>query len=99
MIEIFDDAEVKHLRESNDKQDVLPKHMWKRMGEMCLLGITVEQEFGGLRLGYYEHCMVTEELIKANGALALSQLVVGKVLMTLNLSIDQVVTYQRKNVW
>ena len=57
-----------------DKEDVFPKHMWKRMGEMGLLGITVEEEYGGMGLGYYEHCIATEELSKANGALALSYL-------------------------
>jgi len=73
-VETFADAEVKPLRESMDKEDVFPKHMWKRMGEMGLLGITVEEEYGGMGLGYFEHCIVTEELSKANGALALSYL-------------------------
>ena len=74
MVEGFADEEVKPLRESMDKEDVFPKHMWRRMGEMGLLGITVEEEFGGMGLGYFEHCIATEELSKANGALALSYL-------------------------
>ena len=53
---------------------VFPAHMWKAMGEMGVLGITVEEEYGGEGLGYYEHCLVTEELSKANGALGLSYL-------------------------
>ena len=73
-IEKFSDEEVKPLRESMDKEDVFPKHMWKRLGDMGLLGITVEEEFGGMGLGYYEHCIATEELSKANGALGLSYL-------------------------
>jgi len=72
--EKFADEEVKPLRESMDKEDVFPKHMWRRMGDMGLLGITVEEEFGGMGLGYYEHCIATEELSKANGALGLSYL-------------------------
>jgi len=72
--EKFADEEVKPLRESMDKEDVFPKHMWRRMGDMGLLGITVEEEYGGMGLGYYEHCLATEELSKANGALALSYL-------------------------
>jgi len=71
-IEKFADDEVKPLRESMDKEDVFPKHMWKQMGDMGLLGITVEEEFGGMGLGYYEHSIATEELSKANGALGLS---------------------------
>jgi len=74
MVESFADEEVKPLRESMDKEDVFPKHMWKRMGDMGLLGITVEEEFGGMGLGYFEHCIATEELSKANAALALSYL-------------------------
>jgi len=57
-----------------DKEDVFPKQMWRKMGDMGLLGITVEEEFGGMGLGYFEHCLATEELSKANAALALSYL-------------------------
>ena len=41
-IEKFADDEVKPLRESMDTEDVFPAHMWKRLGDMGLLGITVE---------------------------------------------------------
>lgn len=44
------------------------------MGDMGLLGLTVEEEYGGMGLGYYEHCIATEELSKANAGLALSYL-------------------------
>jgi isovaleryl-CoA dehydrogenase len=42
------------------------------MGDMGFLGITVEEEFGGTGLGYYEHCLVTEEISKASGSIGLS---------------------------
>lgn len=48
--------------------------MWKRFGDMGMLGITVEEEYGGMGLGYFEHCLATEEVSKANSALALSYL-------------------------
>ena len=57
-----------------DKTDNFPMHMWPRMGEMGLLGMTAPEEYGGMGLGYYEHCLVTEELSKSNAALALSYL-------------------------
>jgi len=57
-----------------DKTMVFPHHMWKRMGEMGILGMTAPEEYGGMGLGYYEHCLVTEELSKANAALGLSYL-------------------------
>jgi isovaleryl-CoA dehydrogenase len=55
-----------------DKSDVFPKHLWKRMGDMGFLGMTVEEEYGGTGLGYYEHCLVTEEISKASGSVGLS---------------------------
>jgi isovaleryl-CoA dehydrogenase len=39
---------------------------------MGFLGITVEEEFGGAGLGYFEHCLVTEEISKASGSVGLS---------------------------
>lgn len=57
-----------------DKTMVFPAHMWKRLGEMGMLGLTVEEEWGGMGLGYFEHCIATEELSKANAGLALSYL-------------------------
>jgi isovaleryl-CoA dehydrogenase len=42
------------------------------MGEMGLLGITVPTEYGGSGLGYFEHCIVMEEMSRASGAVALS---------------------------
>lgn len=55
-----------------DKEDVFPKHLWKKMGEMGFLGITAEEEFGGAGLGYYEHCLVAEEISKQSGSVGLS---------------------------
>ena len=73
-IEKFSDEEVKPIAEEMDKTMKFPPNMWSRMGEMGLLGMTVEEEYGGAGLGYYEHCIVTEELSKANAGLALSYL-------------------------
>jgi isovaleryl-CoA dehydrogenase len=73
-IEKFADEEVKPLASKMDKEDVFPKHMWKRMGEMGILGMTAAEEYGGMGLGYFEHCLVVEQLSKANAALALSYL-------------------------
>ena len=73
-IEKFADEEVKPIAEEMDKTMKFPLNMWQRMGEMGILGLTVEEQYGGAELGYYEHCLVTEELSKANAALALSYL-------------------------
>lgn len=42
------------------------------MGDLGLLGITAEEEYGGAGLGYYEHCLVAEEISKASGGVGLS---------------------------
>lgn len=55
-----------------DKSMVFPHDMWRKMGDMGLHGITVEEEYGGMGLGYYEHCMAVEEMSKANAGMALS---------------------------
>ena len=55
-----------------DREDKFPVHLWKRMGDMGFLGLTVEEEFSGTGLGYYEHALVTEEISKASGSIGLS---------------------------
>jgi len=74
MAEAFAEEEVRPLAEEMDKTMVFPHHMWERMGEMGFLGMTAPEKYGGMGLGYYEHCLVTEELSKANAALGLSYL-------------------------
>jgi isovaleryl-CoA dehydrogenase len=46
--------------------------MWKKFGDMGLLGITVPEKYGGLGLGYLEHTFVMEEISRASGSVALS---------------------------
>jgi len=44
------------------------------MGDLGFLGLTVEEEYGGTGLGYYEHSLVTEEISKQSGSIGLSYL-------------------------
>ena len=55
-----------------DRTAEFPAEMWQKMGDMGLHGITVEEEYGGMGLGYYEHCMAVEEMSKCNAGMALS---------------------------
>lgn len=43
--------------------------MWKKMGEAGFLGITADEDYGGLAMGYQAHCTVMEELSRASGKL------------------------------
>lgn len=57
-----------------DRTDVFPKQLWRKMGDLGFLGMTVEEEYGGAGLGYYEHCLVVEEISKESGSVGLSYL-------------------------
>jgi len=55
-----------------DKTNKFPRELWPEMGELGLLGITVEEEYGGTGLGYLEHCIAMEEVSRASGSIGLS---------------------------
>ena len=48
-----------------DEADRFPIELWPQMGELGLHGITVEEEWGGLGLGYLEHVVAQEEVARA----------------------------------
>jgi isovaleryl-CoA dehydrogenase len=55
-----------------DASNDFPTDLWKKMGDMGLLGITVSEEYGGAGLGYLAHCITVEELSRASASVALS---------------------------
>jgi isovaleryl-CoA dehydrogenase len=55
-----------------DEKDEFPGHLWPQMGELGLHGITVEEEYGGLGLGYLEHVVAQEEVARASASVGLS---------------------------
>ena len=55
-----------------DRSNQFPRHLWPQMGEMGLLGITVEEDYGGAGLGYLEHCIAMEEVSRGSAAVGLS---------------------------
>ena len=55
-----------------DRDNLFPRELWPRMGELGLHGITVEEEFGGLGLGYLEHVVAMEEISRASASIGLS---------------------------
>jgi isovaleryl-CoA dehydrogenase len=55
-----------------DAEDWFPRDLWPAMGELGLHGITVEEEFGGLGLGYLEHVIAVEEVSRASASIGLS---------------------------
>ena len=55
-----------------DHADRFPIELWPQMGELGLHGITVEEEWGGLGLGYLEHVVAQEEVARASASVGLS---------------------------
>ena len=55
-----------------DKTDKFPRDLLPKMGELGLLGITVEEEWGGTGLGYLEHVVAMEEISRASASVGLS---------------------------
>ena len=55
-----------------DHADRFPIELWQQMGELGLHGITVEEEWGGLGLGYIEHVVAQEEVARGSAAVGLS---------------------------
>lgn len=55
-----------------DATNEFPNELWREMGELGLLGVTVEEEFGGSGLGYVAHCVAVEEISRASASVGLS---------------------------
>ena len=55
-----------------DETNAFPRDLWPRMGALGLLGITVEEDYGGAGMGYLEHTVAMEEVSRASGSVGLS---------------------------
>ncbi len=55
-----------------DRDNEFPRDLWPEMGALGLLGMTVEEEYGGSGLGYLEHVIAMEEISRASGSVGLS---------------------------
>lgn len=55
-----------------DSSNNFPAELWKEMGELGLLGITVDEEYGGVNMGYLAHTIAVEEIARASASVSLS---------------------------
>ncbi len=72
MVSQFAQDRIAPLAQSADEANQFPNHLWKEMGEMGLLGITVSEELGGADMGYLAHTVAMEEISRASAGIGLS---------------------------
>ena len=68
----FASHEIAPLAAEIDKNNQFPNQLWKKLGEIGVLGITAEEEYGGANLGYLEHVVAMEEISRASASVGLS---------------------------
>ena len=68
----FAHTEIAPLATEIDETNKFPSELWKKMGELGLLGLTAPEEFGGANMGYLAHVIAMEEISRASAAVGLS---------------------------
>jgi len=72
MVHQFAMSEIAPRAADIDESNQFPMDLWKKMGELGLLGITVSEEFGGSEMGYLAHVVAMEEISRASASVGLS---------------------------
>lgn len=68
----FAQTEIAPIAAHIDESNQFPNHLWKKLGDMGLLGITVSEEYGGANMGYLAHAIAMEEISRASASVGLS---------------------------
>ena len=68
----FASDEIAPRAEEIDRKNEFPVDLWRKMGDVGILGVTVEEEYGGAGMGYAEHVVAMEEVSRASASVGLS---------------------------
>ena len=71
-VQSFASDEIAPRAADIDRQNAFPSDLWSKMGALGVLGITVEEEYGGAGMGYTEHVVAMEEISRASASVGLS---------------------------
>lgn len=72
MVHTWAQARLKPIAASVDRDNLFPHEIWREMGDLGLLGITVPEEYGGAGMGYLAHVVAVEEIARASASVSLS---------------------------
>ncbi len=72
MVRRFAQERIAPIAAETDLKNEFPNHLWKEMGELGLLGVTADPDFGGSGMGYLAHVVAMEEISRASASVGLS---------------------------